>query len=88
MAVCNWCNLEMTDPLTVDCPENRTVEYPNSATLPAVPYDGDGRCHDCNVASGGYHHPSCDIERCPRCGGQLISCGCLDDTEDEDYDDD
>jgi hypothetical protein len=23
------------------------------------------------------------MERCPRCSGQLIGCGCLDDPEDE-----
>jgi len=41
------------------------------------------RCHDCNVLDGGYHHPGCDMERCPRCGGQLISCGCLDEPDEE-----
>jgi hypothetical protein len=34
------------------------------------------RCHDCNVAPGGLHHRGCDVERCPRCGEQLIGCGC------------
>src|SRR5262249_14094682 len=33
-------------------------------------------CHDCGVAHGGYHHPGCDVEECPRCGRQLISCNC------------
>lgn len=29
-------------------------------------------CHDCNARRGEYHHPGCDMERCPKCGLQLI----------------
>lgn len=36
------------------------------------------RCGDCNAATGHYHHWGCDCERCPACGGQLISCDCED----------
>lgn len=38
--------------------------------------DLDGRCHDCKVARGGYHHPGCGLEWCPRCGLQHIMCYC------------
>lgn len=34
------------------------------------------RCGDCGAMVGGYHHPGCDCERCPKCGGQLISRNC------------
>lgn len=33
-------------------------------------------CHDCAVVSGEFHVPGCDMERCPVCHLQAISCGC------------
>ena len=49
-----------------------------------IPYGREGRgwrpptgpCGDCAVARGQYHVPGCDLERCPACRGQMISCGC------------
>ena len=65
----------------------KTVEIPGDAAdeiLPAVAYSpdyggADQRCHDCGISRNGFHHPGCDMERCPKCEGQLISCGCLSD---------
>jgi len=34
------------------------------------------RCHDCDVEEGQLHILGCDMERCPMCLGQLISCDC------------
>lgn len=33
-------------------------------------------CGDCGKTTGEYHVDSCDIERCPKCSGQLLSCDC------------
>jgi hypothetical protein len=42
-----------------------------------------GPCPDCAVVKGQWHVTGCDIERCPRCGGQAISCGCPYDEDQE-----
>jgi hypothetical protein len=34
------------------------------------------KCHDCDAMEGEFHEFGCDMERCPFCGRQLISCGC------------
>ena len=34
-------------------------------------------CHDCGAVPGEFHKPGCDVARCPRCGGQEISCDCV-----------
>ena len=43
---------------------------------PAVTDEEVARCHDCGVVEGVLHVPGCDMERCPFCGAQLISCAC------------
>ena len=36
----------------------------------------EGPCHDCGITNGQYHTPGCDVERCPKCGNQAITCDC------------
>lgn len=85
MAMCSYCKQEMSGDHPADsCPAfNGMVEFPDGTKLPAIAYDEDGRgrCHDCNIKNGGFHHSGCDMERCPKCLGQLISCGCLEVSE-------
>jgi hypothetical protein len=57
------------------------IVYPDGLALKPIKYQrfGEGDCHDCGTPDGGYHHRvGCDMERCPRCRGQLLTCGCMD----------
>ena len=33
-------------------------------------------CRNCAVIKGQLHVPGCDVERCPVCGEQAITCDC------------
>jgi hypothetical protein len=95
MATCAWCEQEMTT--AVSC--TVTALHRAGATMGLVPWGAEPgvrarrRCGDCGVQPGGYHHLGCDLQRCPACHGQLISCECrfdedrilddLDDLDDE-----
>lgn len=63
-------------------PADMRALYPRDPDF-AADYPPRDKCRDCGIRPGGFHHPGCDSERCPRCGGQLISCGCLDEEDDD-----
>lgn len=80
VADCSYCQQEMS--AGVGCTERQyEIQFVDYARLTYEP-DDDQPCHDCRVPPGTLHHPGCDDERCPKCGGQAIGCGC-DDEEDE-----
>lgn len=86
---CDWCNKDMSNKDTISCAENVKVDFGDGVRNPIrfgdEKYHWDGEsCHDCNIKIGGIHHPGCDVEECPKCHGQLISCGCLEYEEDQD----
>jgi hypothetical protein len=78
---CLVCNLEMRGSPSCNL-EILSVRYPllkDWQVFQRIPHESarDSPCHDCGVQDAGYHHPGCDNEECPRCHGQLISCGCF-----------
>ena len=65
--------------------------FPVGRQMDRVPYGSERidwgaeerACHDCAVIKGELHVPGCDVERCPWCDGQKISCPCYDFEQDE-----
>jgi len=78
MPMCRHCSKDTDDPRTTTC-FNGYIEYQDNTSLPRERYSEDEteRCSVCNVVPGAIHHKDCYMERCPRCGQRLASCGCL-----------
>lgn len=79
MAVCDSCGQEMRR--SISCSLQRLLLTDGSYERRRFRNSRVPSCGDCGTPKGGFHHPGCDVERCPRCRGQLISCGCWDDLE-------
>lgn len=82
MAICKYCDRDMTTArgcLVQADSEKRALRIPFGAERTfrsKTPIQPGERCHDCGVVCGELHHPGCDAEECPRCGGQRFGCPC------------
>jgi len=89
MSVCQFCLLEMTAAPSCDV----RVLHVDGEPVGMLAWSARGRrwrdrrCPDCGVAPEGFHHLGCDMQRCPLCAGQMISCDCRFDEDGPDPDD-
>lgn len=81
-AVCDYCGKKMLDPHTSTCTKPYIILKGRLYKRDTTRYGWGDRCGDCGIKNkfGNFHHPGCDMEICPRCGQQQISCECVDDT--------
>lgn len=81
MAICEICNKEMlgesscVPTIIINGRRFNRIKYGDPGDM--FPNIADEyHCHDCGCKKGMYHHFGCDVERCPNCGNQLLSCEC------------
>jgi hypothetical protein len=82
MAICTSCQQEMHD--KVGCTKTAFQDFDDNQPRQRIPFGTEvnaigknaENCPDCLVPCSALHHPGCDIEQCPRCNGQAVTCGC------------
>ena len=75
---CSDCKKEMMSSKVETCIFEKIILNGKIYKRNTTQFDVNKRCHDCNIVNkkGNVHHFCCDMERCPRCKGQLLSCDC------------
>jgi len=82
-ALCKECRCGMKESdgcleLPIPMKDGRVLKPIRHGKETRADWGSDGeRCHDCGAKVGHYHHPGCDVEECPSCGGQILGCECL-----------
>ena len=93
--ICEWCGKTYDSPggcspLPVKHKGKSypPIKYGDEQIWQEIGETPSGPCHDCGAMPGEYHHCGCDVEECPICHGQFLSCGhgVIDDEEEEDDD--
>ena len=74
VATCGYCGRKMGKQ---ECLYNHVVisgeEYQRVRVVESPLYEGEPNC-ECGCEIGEVHHVGCDLEDCPRCGRQFLSC--------------
>ena len=84
MAICKICKQEMLSADGCSVKEIHVAGKVYDRIRGGAPgdflygYPEGSRCGDCGAVKGHVHHWGCDCDRCPACGGQLLSCDCED----------
>ena len=81
MGKCEFCNKEMTRAKSCVGPKYEIdgvlydrIRFGEEGDMSAGYVDESDTFGDCGCHFGGLHHPGCDMETCPACGGQLLMC--------------
>ena len=90
--ICEWCGKTYDSPggcsplpVKYDGVDYLPIKFGEESVWSELDEKPIGPCHDCGVMPGEYHHKGCDVEECPICGGQFLSCehSVIDDEEDD-----
>jgi hypothetical protein len=75
---CAECAQEVS--ARTSCTVDTYTDFADGVPRPRLPYPEHAHwahCPDCRVPRGGYHHPGCTEEECPRCHLRVsLACDC------------
>jgi hypothetical protein len=79
-----FCHSQLFETVRVHRAGHKRIKYGDETWPKKAALHGEYKdfarypCHDCFALRGQYHCEGCDVEECPKCGGQLLGCGRVD----------